>query len=385
MTTPVKEFTNVTNVTDTKLIQDLEISPHICISVELIRHLLDPFPSMTLSGVLRLTSEGISISHSDNKTLLAEFQVSRAWFEYDFGIPDLIMDESIEYNVSVPIRFDVWLEVLKSHPGTAFLIFWPESRIIQILYPDTKVTSKLAQLRKESTPYDSVYLGKTLELFPPVSKTQYPYTAMISRNEFNHQIVLALIDPSQIYIGICANFIIFYVSGSGTIVPCETFNENHPLANQGYVPGGKNTHSHDTNQTLNTSISSMNPKKTKMILIPGHENTPLVVQSHSIRNLSIIARSRYGCDKLIIGFSLNGSVIVSYPIKPYGCAKVDKDAILQETAYFRYTLLANEKEHQDLIEEPPSDVMTDLIRQLENSSTTITTKKIKTGLVLKKK
>ncbi len=342
------------DVLDTS-IQDLENSPHICISVELIRHLLDPFPSMTLLGVLRVTSDGISTRHSDNKTLLAEFQVSRAWFEYDFGIPDS------GYDKSIPIRFDVWLEVLKSHAGNAVFMFWPETRIIKIIYPDTKP----AQLREESSPYDSASLKHTLDLFPAVDNIQYPFASLISRNELSHQIVLALIDPTQIYIGICSKFIIFYVAGSGTIIPCETLDENHRFAHQGYM---------DKNQSLSQSTTksssnmTFNNKKTRIISIPGHSDTPLIVQSHSIRNLSIIARSRYGCDKLIIAFSLQGSIIISYPIKPYGCVKVDKDCILQETAYFRYTLLANEKINQDCIEEPPAEIMKELISKLKKSS-----------------
>jgi len=295
------------------------------ISCELMRTILESLSSIAIAAHFYFDSRvGLSARVMDpHERFLGEFVLHRMCFELD-------ENADVDTPLDIPLYFESLVEFITCLPKGFAVKLWPELRCLQgIQLDDCQATNKFTYSNQEDVVYLPNYVAK---LFPPVNLETYPYSVVLSKAEFSHQIELALVESEHVFIGICNRFLIFYIEGDGrqqTVIPtaCRLHAE-HPLLHHGF----------NDNNTVDIAASNPYERVSKLVQLKGIEDGCLI-QQHSLRYLSFVCKARHVCDSVILGMSPQHGMVISFPIRDYGLSKLNKKNVLQEQSYFRYRLL----------------------------------------------
>jgi hypothetical protein len=178
----------------------------------------------------------------------------------------------------------------------------------------------------------SNYEAAAAKLFPPVNLINYPAAVVVSKSEFSHLIEAALVADEFINIGICGRFVLFYTEQEGrsqTLIPAAQLTAENPLTNQGFCESP-------------TEFKVSNDKQigSKEIKIGDRS---CLIQCHSLRYLSFACKARQSSDVVIVAMSAQFGLVVVFPTRPFGLAKLNNKNVLEEKSYFRYRMLPCEK------------------------------------------
>jgi hypothetical protein len=309
---------------------------------------------------MKVDNKGISFQIADpNQKFMLECVVSRSCFEFDEDFPD--EDDNINtFNFDIPIRFDVWQQLIMSFQKGALIKFWIKTRYICAIYPKTKDISELAKVEDDEIPI-LISQNTINKIFPLVTHKRFEHSLIVTKSEFSHQIEHALISTSVLHIAVCARYVIFYSIDSSSegwcIIPSESlseYKENH-LYNQGFV-----TENAAEFKQKHIQISSGSRKFNFEEI-----DAPVIVQAHSFRYISTACRSKLNCENIVLALSEQNGLIITIPITGYGCSDtLTKDSKYQ--AYFRYRCIPILDEAQ--IQAPPIKAINELRMKFKSAA-----------------
>jgi hypothetical protein len=315
------------------------LSFNFCISCELFRNVLEALSSISISAHLFFdSSKGLYGSVLDqHERFLAQFVVSRQCFEFDENA------DSFDNAIDIPLYFEGVIDFITYLQKGYALKMWPLLRCIQGMhFENCQATKKFTYAIAEDVVNIPTYTSK---LFPAVNLHNYPYTAILSKAEFSHQIELALVNNKNVHIGICNRFLLLYTEGNGRdqkVIPTVRVTADHPLLSHGFnEKSTSRNENHDPNDDDDEDEKDESSKVSKELTLK-FENLPeekCLVQQHSLRYLSVCCKTRQNCDSVVIGMSKRHGLIVLFPIRGYGLSKLNKQNVLVEESYFRYRML----------------------------------------------
>lgn len=321
---------------------DPKFNFNISISCDLFRNILESLSCIAVSTHLYLDPKkglkGVVLDQPER--FLAEFFIHRHCFEMDEYLDEL------EDVVDIPLYFEGIIEFITYLPKGYVLKFWPRLRCLQGMNLDEcKSTDPFTYSEQEHVVYLPSYTNR---LFPPVNLERFSYSIVMSKNEFSHQIELALVNSEHVHVAICNRFILFYAEGNGKdqkVIPATRLTADHPLIPQGFNELDDESVSKPSNKT--------NPyaKVSQLVELDGITD-PCLIQQHSLRHLSFVCKARHSSDYVIVGMSPEYGLVVNFPVRGYGLSKLNNKNVLQEESFFRYRLLPNVNSTRPLLPIP---------------------------------